>query len=200
MHREQFLQKFYLRPQPNVPWQSPEMQHGFRPSAVLVALQERDHGLDLILTRRSANLRFHAHQICFAGGRRDDEDPHLMATALREAEEEIGLRPDQVEVIATLPPQPVLTRYMIHPYLGFIAPDVQLAPEPGEVQEIVRVPLARVLQHEQHFIQPIDRAIYHELVFIPLDGQVIWGATAAIIRRLADHLYPERQALYRPVR
>lgn len=201
MTRNEFLRRFYLQPAPKVSWRGPlwdDIQ--LHQSAVLVALQERNHGLDLILTRRPAHMRFHAHQICFAGGRQDPNDACLQATALREAEEELGLKEHQVELIAPLPTQPVLTRFMIHPYLAFIDPNVQLVPDPNEVQEVIRAPLHRALDHSSHFTQKVERLLYHELVFIPMDGQVIWGATAAIIRRLADHIYPQRRALYRPVR
>lgn len=200
MNRTEFLQRFYLHPQPQVTWPLSSQSDSLRPSAVLVALQETARGLDIILTRRATHLRFHAQQICFAGGRSDTQDKNLLATALREAREEIGVQSSHIDVIAPLPPQPVLTRFMIHPYLAFIDRNAVFTPDPREVQEIIRVPVHFALQHTQHFVQPIERDLYQELVFIPFAGQVIWGATAAIIRRLADHIHPAQKGLYRPVR
>ncbi|EGN74329.1 NUDIX family protein [Idiomarina sp. A28L] len=199
MNRQQFLQQFLLYPQPNIDWPSIDLHQ----SAVLVALQERPYGLDLILTRRSENLRNHAQQICFAGGRQDLTDISLLHTALRELEEELGVLPEQVEILGKLPSQPVLSRFMIHPYIGFIAADAVLRPDPNEVSEVVRVPLQRMLDHRTHYTKQIkskriEQLPYHELVFIPIDGQLIWGATAAIIRRLADQLHPENRHLYLP--
>lgn len=199
MNRQQFLQQFLLYPQPNIEWPAIDLHQ----SAVLVALQERPYGLDLILTRRSEHLRNHAQQICFAGGRRDPGDTSLLHTALRELEEELGVSPKQVEILGKLPSQPVLSRFMIHPYIGFIAADVVLRPDPNEVSEVVRVPLQRMLDHGSHYTKQIrskriEQLPYHELVFIPVDGQLIWGATAAIIRRLADQLHPENRHRYLP--
>lgn len=196
MNRQQFLQHFLLQPPVQPEWPAKCL----RQSAVLVALQERPHGLDLILTRRAEHMRNQPHQLCFAGGRQDKTDPSLLHTALREAEEELGITPEQVEIIGELPCQPVLSNFMIHPYVGFIAPHAQLRPEPGEVSEILRVPLSQVLAHGRHHTTRVERLLYHELVFIPVNGQLIWGATAAIIRRLADQLHPEQKHLHLPFR
>jgi 8-oxo-dGTP pyrophosphatase MutT (NUDIX family) len=191
MNKAQFLHQFLLQPAPSINWQAGAL----RQSAVLVALQEQPHGLDVILTRRAAHLRSQPHQICFAGGRRDISDPSLLHTALREAEEELGITPEQVEIIGELPCQPVLNNFMIHPYVGFIAPSTRFSPQPEEVAEVLRVPLQRLVQHAHHHITFAERLLYNELVFIPVDGQLIWGATAAIIRRLADQLYPQTKHL-----
>ncbi len=199
MNRQQFLQQFLLHPQPSIEWPSIDLHQ----SAVFVALQERPYGLDLILTRRSENLRNHAHQICFPGGRQDLSDTSLLHTALREVEEELGVSPQQIEILGKLPCQPVLTRFMIHPYIGFIDANATFRPDPREVSEVVRVPLQRMIDHRVHYTKrfkskQIKQLPYHELVFIPVDGQLVWGATAAIIRRLADQLHPENKHLYLP--
>ncbi|RUO22651.1 CoA pyrophosphatase [Aliidiomarina iranensis] len=199
MNRHQFLQQFLLHPQPSIEWPPIELQ----PSAVFVALQEREHGLDLILTRRAEHLRNHAQQICFPGGRQDHGDGSLLNTALRELEEELGVNSGQIEILGQLPSQPVLSRFMIQPYIGFIANETEFRPDPNEVSEVVRVPLQRLVDHRTHYTKnikskKIQQLPYHELVFIPVDGQLIWGATAAIIRRLADQLYPQNKHLHLP--
>lgn len=193
MNRDEFLQRFALSNRPEVTWPS----HLLKPSAVLVALQEQDNGLHFVLTRRPAHMRQHAHQICFAGGRQESADVNLLATALREAEEELGIYAQHIEIIGDLPTQPVLSRSLIHPYIGILPSDLMFQPDPGEVAEILRVPLVTLLNHEHYYTQRVKRLLYHELVFIPYQGQLIWGATAAIIRRLADQIYPERQHLVR---
>lgn len=187
MNKSEFLSQFLLQPAPATQWQA----NGLRQSAVLVALQEQPHGLDVILTRRAAHLRSQPHQICFAGGRRDITDSSLLHTALREAEEELGIAPAQVDIVGELPSQPVLNNFMIHPFVGFVAANVTFTPQPSEVAEVLRVPLQRLVQHQHHHITYAERLLYNELVFIPVDGQLIWGATAAIIRRLADQLHPQ---------
>jgi len=196
MNRQQFLQRFLLQPPPQPEWPA----RSLRQSAVLVALQEQPYGLDLILTRRAKHLRNQPHQLCFAGGRQDETDHSLLHTALREAEEELGINPSQVEIIGDLPSQPVLNNFMIHPYIGFIAPQVQLRPDPSEVAEVLRFPLTALLAHSLHHTTRVERLLYHELVFIPVNGQLIWGATAAIIRRLADQIHPQHKHLQLPFR
>ncbi|MCL5255447.1 MAG: CoA pyrophosphatase [Gammaproteobacteria bacterium] len=191
MDRNEFLQRFTLSTRPTVDW----LTHPLKPSAVLVALQEQDNGLHFVLTRRPGHMRQHAHQICFAGGRQESSDIDLMATALREAEEELGICATQIDLIGELPTQPVLSRSLIHPYVGFLPAELTFQPDPSEVSEILRIPLTTLLDHERYYTQRVKRLLYHELVFIPYEGQLIWGATAAIIRRLADQLYPDRQRL-----
>lgn len=193
MNRAEFLQAFSFSCTPTVVWPD----YPLKPSAVLVALQESAHGLEFVLTRRPGHMRQHAHQICFAGGRHEFADDTLLVTALREAEEELGIDPSVVDIIGELPSQPVLSRSMIHPYLGFIPQELNFYPDPGEVEEIVKIPVVRLLNHETYYVQRVKRLLYHELVFIPYQGQLIWGATAAIIRRLADQLYPHRAQLVR---
>lgn len=193
--RADFLQRYYLYATEQPHWPAAQLT----PSAVLVGLQEQADGLHLVLTRRAAHLRHHAHQLCFPGGRAEPLDTCLAHTALREAQEEIGLAPHQVELIGRLPTQPVLTRYLIHPYLAFIPPQVDFRSDPNEVAEVLQIPLQLVLDQRQHYVKKSKRLLYNELYFIPVQGQLIWGATAAIIRRLADQLEPAGRGLYRPV-
>ncbi len=112
-----------------------------RPAAVLCGLVERHPGINVVLTRRTQHLARHAGQIAFPGGRADREDPSLLAAALREAEEEIGLRPDRVHVIGTLDQYLTSTGFRVTPFVGAIDPAWHPVPDPNEVEEVFEVPL-----------------------------------------------------------
>ncbi|WP_435101193.1 CoA pyrophosphatase [Arhodomonas sp. AD133] len=155
------------------------------PAAVLVPLVERESGLNVVLTRRTAHLRAHAGQISFPGGRIEAHDESSLAAALREAEEEVGLVPEAVELVGRLPVYPTGTGFRIDPWVGIIAPSVTLVPDPGEVAEIFEVPLAFVLDPANHRPHSLDRGgRRYRLCAIPYGDYYIWGATAAILRDL----------------
>lgn len=192
---EQLRARFSLH-QPNVPsW--PELD--WQPSGVLIPIQEVHQQLEVILTRRPAFMRHHANQICFPGGRKEKHDLTLKETALRETHEELGIAPDSIEVIGSLPPQPVLTNFIIQPYVGIVDPHVNLVPQLEEVSEIIRVPLITLMQQANHMQMSRDSSMYPMIHFIPWQNKLIWGATAAIIRRFADQINPLGQEVYRPV-
>ncbi|MCC5855355.1 MAG: CoA pyrophosphatase [Idiomarina sp.] len=193
--RASFLRQFQLSTPTPVEWPN----HTWRPSAVLVALRETHQGLEFVLTRRTAHMRHHAHQVCFPGGREDEEDTSLVQTAIREAHEELGIPESAIEVIGQLPPQPVLTRFMIQPFVGFVDPRVNFELQATEVAEVLCVPAAYALNQANHLQFRRDHSVYPIVHFIPWQGQLIWGATAAIIRRLADQMNPQSKSLYRPV-
>jgi 8-oxo-dGTP pyrophosphatase MutT (NUDIX family) len=117
---------------------------------VLIAVVERPEGPAILLTRRTDHLRDHAGQICFPGGRIEPADPTIEAAALREAEEEIGLPPAQVELLGRLPAYDTVTGFRIHPVVGWVAEPVSLAPDPFEVAEVFELPLAFVLDPANH--------------------------------------------------
>ncbi|MBY6064752.1 CoA pyrophosphatase [Pseudidiomarina sediminum] len=194
MTRDEFLRRFQLHgslePQRPLPKR-------LRPAAVLVPLWERDGELQLVLTQRSSHLRHHAGQISFPGGRQEPQDTTLFATALREAEEEIGLSPTAVEPVGVLRDHPVISNFCIRPYVVFIHPQQPLRADPNEVAELFTVPLAQVLHQRQHFAYRLERFHYDKVYFIPYQQRNIWGATAGILRELADHVYPEWQRFYR---
>jgi 8-oxo-dGTP pyrophosphatase MutT (NUDIX family) len=156
------------------------------PAAVLVGLVDRPDGPALLLTQRTEHLRDHAGQICFPGGRMEPDDDSVAATALREAEEEIGLEPARVSIIGQLPPYQTVTGFRIHPVVGWISPPFELRPDPYEVAEAFEVPLHFVLEPENHRRQsyrrgPVTRGYY----VLPYQGRFIWGATAGILVNLA---------------
>jgi len=192
--RDDFVQRFMLQPQP---LRQRPISKRLRPAAVLLPIVERSHGLSLILTQRAANLRHHAGQISFPGGRYEAADKTLLQTALRETEEEIGLPAEQVEVIGQLQDYPVISNYLIRPFVGFVSLQQPLQRQRSEVAEIFEVPLADVLHQPNHFVYRLRRFIYPEVYFIPCQQRNIWGATAGILRELSDHLLPEQQQLFR---
>ncbi|WP_411359922.1 CoA pyrophosphatase [Pseudidiomarina sp. YC-516-91] len=194
MTRDEFLHRFQL----HAPRQAPRIiPKRFRPAAVLIPLWERDGELQLVLTQRAASLRHHAGQISFPGGRQEPDDGSLWETAVRETEEEIGLPRDAVECIGQLQDYPVISNFIIRPYVGFIHPAAPLQADPNEVAEIFTVPVAHVLHQQRHFAYRMQRFLYDRVYFIPYQHRNIWGATAGILRELADHVYPERHSLYR---
>ncbi len=152
------------------------------PAAVLVPLVERADGLQVLLTRRTDHLHDHPGQISFPGGRVEPEDSDAVATALREAEEEVGLRPEQVELAGYLPPHAVVTGFAITPVVGIVTADIELELDRFEVAEAFEVPLAFFLEpanwrrHER-----IVRGQRLQLAEFHFEQRRIWGATAQIL-------------------
>jgi 8-oxo-dGTP pyrophosphatase MutT (NUDIX family) len=162
-------------------------------AAVLVPLLTVDDEPHLLFTRRSAALRHHQGQIAFPGGRRDaDQDATLEATALREAEEEIGLRPGEVRIVGPLDDiETMSTQFVITPFVGLVARARAWQPDPGEVDAVFTVPLRRlrtpgVERRETWSFQgtPVEIDLYDT------DGHIIWGATHRITRNLLGLLEP----------
>lgn len=172
---------------------------GLRPAAVLIPLIESQRGIQVVLTKRTQHLRHHAGQICFPGGRQEPEDADLKATALREYEEELGVSTEGIDIVGQLPDYPVISQFIIRPYLGFLPNEPKWNPDPGEVADIFTVPLHHLLSQEQHYAYKVERFIYDKIWFIPWQQRVIWGATAGIIRNLAEQLDPKQSQLYRPL-
>lgn len=196
MTRDEFLHRFQLHAAPHL--QRPLLKR-LRPAAVLIALVEQHGELHVILTQRSAQLRHHAGQISFPGGRQEPQDRNLYHTALREAHEEIGLSPSDVTLVGQLQDYPVISNFLVRPFVVLADPKQPLVRETREVAEIFTVPLREVLHQHQHYVYRLKRFLYDQVYFIPYQQRNIWGATAGILRELADHVYPERQFMYRPL-
>lgn len=159
---------------------------GGMPAAVLVGVVARAGGPTVLLTQRTAHLRDHAGQISFPGGRIEDVDADPAAAALREAQEEVGLAPERVEVLGELAPYDTVTGFRIHPVVGWVTPPLRLKPDPFEVAEAFEVPLAFLLDpsnHERHSHRRGD-AVRH-FYAMPYNGRFIWGATAGILVNLS---------------
>ena len=157
------------------------------PAAVLVAVIERAGALSVLLTRRAERLARHAGQISFPGGRADSDDGTPQRTALREAEEEIGLPATQVEIVGRLDDYLVGTGYRITPVVGFVAAPPAFEADTREVAEVFEVPLSFVLEptnyrRDKMTIGGVERRFY----VLPYEAYHIWGATAAILVNFRD--------------
>jgi 8-oxo-dGTP pyrophosphatase MutT (NUDIX family) len=163
---------------------------GATDAAVLLPLHGWPDEPGLIFTERRADMRRHAGEISFPGGRRDEDDADLVATALREAEEEIGLAPASVEMSGALPPASTfVTGYRIHPYVGLI-PDpseLDLRPNPSEVETVLAFSLER-LRAGYAMRRLVRRGVPIHTPTYEVDGHLIWGATARILGDLLERL------------
>jgi len=143
----------------------------------------------LVLTKRSSRLKHHPGQIAFPGGKVDPDDGGPVAAALREAEEEIGLPRAAVEVLGTLPPHETVTGFTVTPVLGWISAAFEPVPEAGEVAEVFTVPFDHVTDPAQYSVQSRRwRGSRRHYYTVPFGPYYIWGATARMLRVLADRM------------
>lgn len=173
---------FDLNPKVELP-----VNRKLRPAAVLVPIIALDNGLNVILTKRSSALKHHPGQVAFPGGKVDETDVSLEAAALREAKEEIGLNPENVEVLGKLPPHETVTAFQVTPVLGRVLSPFEAVREPGEVDEVFVTPFAHLMDPKNYQVESRiwqGRPRYYYTV--PYGPFYIWGATARILRRLAD--------------
>ena len=165
---------------------------GLTAAAVLVPIVTHADALTVLFTLRTAHLKAHSGQVSFPGGRAEPGDATPEFTALREAQEEIGLPQDRVEVIARLPDYFTRTGYRVTPVVGLLAPPLELRPDPNEVADIFEVPLAFLLDPQNHRRMTREfqgRTVgYYEM---PYGERHIWGATAGMLVNLYRHLAPE---------
>ena len=160
------------------------------PAAVLIPIIERPGELAVLLTRRSAKLQHHAGQVSFPGGRMDAGDADIVATALREAWEELGIQPREVEVAGFLAPIPTLSGYAVTAVVGLLAGETKLTLDRIEVVSAFEVPLGYLLDpaNQHHRSGDEDRVAFpFEFRF---EGQRIWGVTASILIALREALDP----------
>lgn len=166
---------------------APQTAPKLRKAAILLPFVEAPTGLHVILTKRSGALRHHPGQIAFPGGKIDAIDAgQAKNAALREAQEEIGLAPDNVEILGKLPRHETATGFSIEPILGRVIQDFDPRPEMGEVDEVFTVPFDFLSKPSNYKISTIrwqgsERRFYS----IPHGPYYIWGATARILRVLA---------------
>lgn len=155
-----------------------------RPAAVLLALW----GRDVILTKRASHLNHHPGQIAFPGGKQEPgEGPE--AAALREADEEIGLSPANVTLLGRLAPHETVTGFQMTPVLGQVKADFQPRRDPSEVEEIFTVPLSHLMDPARYVIEGrMWRGQMRRYYAVPWGPYYIWGATARILRGLAERV------------
>lgn len=157
-------------------------------AAVLIPIIKR-HELSVLFTVRASHLNNHAGQISFPGGRYDDTDLDLTETALRESEEEIGLDRKKVSIVGKMPPFRTISRYRVTPYVGLVSNDFELTVNASEVDEVFEVPLAYLMNDKNILSHKVKRHNYeYPVYFIPWQDKMIWGATAAFVKSLSNHL------------
>jgi len=154
---------------------------------VLIPLFYDQGQYHVLLTERSEEVNFHKGQVCFPGGTREPSDSSLLQTALREVEEEIALRAEDVEILGEFDDSVTLTsNYVISPFVAFIPHPYPFKADGREIKEIFSVPLSFFM----------DEANFkHDSCEYEYDGHIIWGATAGILKQFIDLLKSESRAL-----
>jgi 8-oxo-dGTP pyrophosphatase MutT (NUDIX family) len=169
---------------------TPEEVAIIRPAAVLIGILPRKSGPTALLTVRPTTMASHPGQVAFPGGKVDPIDVDEVAAALREAEEEVGVIPEDVDVIGKAAPYVTGTRFRITPVLGVLPADFIPVPDPTEVADVFETPLDFLMNTANH---TMGHATYkgkkREYYEMPHNGYRIWGVTAGIIRRLYQTLY-----------
>lgn len=158
-----------------------------KPAGVLIPVRQHDAGLAVLLTQRSADLKHHAGQVSFPGGRMEESDVDIEVTALRETREEIGIHEEQVSIIGYLETMPTVTGYAVTPVVGLVDGAVQPCIDTTEVEYVFEVPLAFLMESENHRMVTREwQGLSFSMVEFHYEGQRIWGATAQILLRFIN--------------
>lgn len=196
MRLQEFVTRFSLNP----PYEAEDplrsimaCQQRLREAAVLIALYEQDGELQVLLTERTSQMPTHAGQIAFPGGKVDDDDHSPWHAACREAWEEIGLPPEQVNQLGTLPPFHTISYFKIWPQIALIDGPFEPKLSEREVARLFSAPLSAFLDPGQRWHLPINRGTTTQRVYFMPYG--VWGATAALLENLARQLgFPKAPA------
>ena len=158
-------------------------------AAVLLALYGWPEQPGLIFTERRADLRRHAGEVSFPGGRREPGDADLAATALRETQEELGLAAEEVEVLGALAPvHTFVSSILIVPFVGLVTGDPVFAHSEAEIAEVLAYPIDELTAAETTVEWPKDGHVYRGFAYPMRDGNTVWGATAGILHQLLERL------------
>lgn len=156
------------------------------PAAVIVPIVDLDDPT-VLLTRRTDLVRDHKGEISFPGGVRHLEDPDLLTTALRETEEELGIRADAFDVLGSLPPtHTMVSGYVIAPFVATLREQPVLTPSPVEIAEVVELDVSRLLEVERE-VEAVG-GLHRTMYVYEVDGHVVWGATGRIVHGFLELL------------
>lgn len=192
--RSDFLQQFLLTPPAQYhPETRARVAHlaktSLRQASVLIGLVERPRGLNVILTKRAEHLKHHPGQVSFPGGKYEPYDNSLINTALREAQEEIGLQPDQINIVGQLPSLATVSQFEVTPVVGFVAPNYHIQTDPNEVAEVFEVPAHILLDKNQLISQTFTIGNrQHRIFALTYQQHLIWGMTAQIVQALQNQI------------
>ena len=164
-----------------------DASEGLKAAGVLIPLFVIDGEIRVLLARRTERVPHHKGQVCFPGGSRDQSDSDLYATALREAKEEIGICPEDVELLGAMEPVPTVTGFFIQPFVARIPPNSAFVADDFEIAGIFDVPFSVFTDFSRYRAEEIAfQGKSHQVYFLDYESHVIWGATACILRRLAE--------------
>lgn len=188
MNKNEFMQRFQLWPL-SIPTPRIHQHRTLKDAAVLVPIVVNNNQLSVLLTKRASHLAHHPGQISFPGGKVEAFDENVIATALRETQEEVGLSGDAIDVIGQLHPYDTITGFHITPIVALVQSEQHYQLDHNEVAEIFQVPLSHFL-HQQNRItlSLMHHGNNHNVHFIPYQDYNIWGATAAMLQDLSLHL------------
>ncbi len=160
---------------------------GLRSAGVLVPLRCGAGGVNVVLARRTERVPHHKGQVCFPGGSREAADRDLLATALREAKEELGIRPEDVSLLGAMEPVPTVTGFCIQPFVARIPADARFLLDEFEMSEVFEAPLSIFTDFSRYrTAETTFLGIPYKVYFLDYGPHVIWGATARILHRLAE--------------
>ena len=182
--------KGVLRPLPNRV-ATPE---GLRSAGVLVPLRARGDEVTVVLARRTEQVPHHKGQICFPGGSRDPGDADLLETALREAEEELGIRRDDAEILGTMDPVVTVTGFCIQPFVANVSAVTGFSLDEFEVAEVFEAPLPIFAEFDRYrYAEAMFRGERNRVYFFDYGPHTIWGATARMLKQLTDLICSEEK-------
>ena len=158
-----------------------------KPAGVLIPVMVREECLSVLLTQRSAELKHHAGQVSFPGGRMEEADADIVTTALRETREEIGIAEEQVSIIGYLETMPTVTGYAVSPAVGLVDANAEMTIDKTEVEYVFEVPLEYLLEPGNQRMVPREwQGLSFAMVEFHYADQRIWGATAQMLLRFIN--------------
>ena len=160
---------------------------GLRSAGVLVPLRARGDEVSVVLARRTEQVPHHKGQVCFPGGSRDPGDPDLLETALRESEEELGIRREDVEILGTMDPVITVTGFCIQPFVAKLSANAEFRLDTFEMAEVFEAPLSIFGEFDRYrYAESTFQGERNRVYFFDYGSRTIWGATAMILHRLAE--------------